>query len=389
MNVLIDQTGGGNQSIIGNGGNGISFIAGGDTEGFGLISTINATVRDATISGSTGDGVFAAIGEDAQLNLLVEDSVINTNADGFDLNFGDNPLGVVSSIAVRNNTIDSNAFDGFELNAAPGSFVDLALINNTIINTGRGGMRPDGITAPGLGDGIVINAFGDASMGNPEVDTRVRLLIQANTVDLFTRNGLEIFTSGDASVLADIDGNTLTNNGDGFLAIGQPDLPFFDGISFIATGSSSINARVVNNFATGNAERGMEIQTFGASTINAEIFGNNFSGNDVTEDPNNDPIPDSFFFDFEAVNGVGSTICLSMSNTFITLADTIVNLSAMEDFVLELDGGSNGLIGVPFPVNVDEAVFGSTCDPLITAEEMAFLAAGFPPEPPPVQNPNP
>ena len=392
VNVLVDQTGFGNQSIIGNGGNGISFIAGGtDTEGFGIISTINATIRDATISGSAGDGVFAAIGEDAQLNLLVEDSVINTNADGFDLNFGDNPLGIVSSIAVRNNTIDSNAFSAFELNANAGSFVDVALINNTMINTGRGGLRPDGVTGPGFADGITITAAGDASMGNPEIDTRVRLLIQANTVDLFTLNGLEIVTTGDASVLANIDGNTFTNNGDGFLTPGntQPDLPFGDGISFIAAGRSSINARVVNNLATGNAERGMDIGTFGASTINATIFGNNFAGNDVAEDPNNDPVLDILFADFEAINGPGSNICLSLSNTFIALADNLVNNSAMEDFVLELDGGTNGLIGVPFPANIDEAVFGSTCDPLITAEEMAFLMAGFPPDPPPVQNPNP
>ena len=50
----------------------------------------------------------------------------------------------------------------------------------------------------------------------------------------------------------------------------------------------------------------------------------------------------------------------------------------MGDFVLELDGGTNGLFGIPTPPNVDTADFGSTCDPAITAEEMAFLAAGIP-----------
>ena len=389
MNLLIDQTGGVNQVIANNGGNGISFVIGGDTNAFGILSTINATIRNATIAGNTLDGLNGNVVQDGQLNLLIEDSIVGIgiaegfalggNADGFDFTFGQNPEGVVSTITVRDTLVDSNAFVGFELNALEGSAVDVALINNNFLNTLRGGARPDGVTTPGLGDGIFINVVGDASIANPQIDSRVRLFAQANTVDLFTLNGLEILTAGDASVLAFIDGNTLTNNGDGFLAMTQPDLPFADGISFIASGSSSINARVTNNLTTGNAERGMDIDTFGTSTINAEFIGNNFGLNDVSEDTTNDPIIDDVnVSDFEAINRIGSTICLSMSSNLVFFPENLVNLSAQEDFVLELDGGSNGFFGLPTPPNIEAMDFGTTCDPAITAEEMAFTAAGFP-----------
>ena len=424
VNLLVDQTGPTNQQITNNGGNGISFIVGGDTDGFGIISTLNATIRNATISGSGGDGVFASVVQDGQLNLLLEDSLVGIdfdpitgtvvdgtggNANGFNLNFGQNPDGVVSSITVRDTLVENNVFSGFQLNALAGSAVDVALINNQFLNSflqfvpgartdgvldgvatqvGAAPAFPMGVPDSGFADGITINAIGDASMGNPEIDSRVRFLAQANVVDLFTLDGLAINTAGDASVLATIDGNTLTNNGDGFLTPGntQPDLLFDDGLALTAIGSSSINARITNNFAIGNAELGVDIQTAGTSSINAQFLGNNFGGNDFTDDVNTMP-DERFFSDFAAVNGLGSTICLSMSSTFVVFPEQLINLSAQEDFVLELDGGSNGLFGLPTPANIQAEDFGSTCDPLISAEELAFMAAGFPPEPPPVQNP--
>ena len=414
MNLLIDQTGATDQQIVNNGGNGISFVIGGDTDGFGILSTINATVRNATITGSGGSGITGDVVQDGQLNLLVEDSLVGVqfsvplqavvdgtagNANGFTFNFGQNPDGIVSSVTIRDTLVENNILNGFVLNAMPGSAVDVALINNDFLNTFLqnpagdfrtdgilDGVNPNGQPDGGFGDGILINANGDASMGNPEIDTRVRFLAQANDVDLFTLNGLEINTTGDASVLSIVEGNTFTRNGDGFFTIGQPDLPFFDGISLNAFGNSTINGRFNNNLTTGNAERGVDILTMGTSAINAQFIGNNFSGNDVTEDPNN-MIIDILFSDFDAVNFAGSTICLSMSSTLVGLQENLINLGAQEDFVLELDGGTNGLFGLPTPANVEAMDFGDVCDPAIFAEEMAFVAAGFPPTPPPVQNP--
>ena len=417
VSLLIDQTGTTDQQIVNNGGNGISFVIGGDTLGFGIISQINATIRNATITGSGGAGITSNAVQDGQLNLLVEDSLVGVefdtvfqavsdgtagNATGFAFNFGQNPNGVVSTITVRDTRVHNNIGSGFVLNSMPGSAVDVALINNTFLNsflvTPPGvanfrtdgildGVNPNGQPDGGFGHGILIAANGDASIASPEVDSRVRLLVQANTIDRFTLDGLEIATTGDARVLANIDGNTINNNGDGFFSVGQPDVPFHDGIRLDASGSSTINARLTNNLTTGNADQGVDILTVGTSTINAEFIGNNFGGNDVTEDTNNDPIIDSFINDFVALNGIGSNICLSMSSTFIGLPEALINLSAQEDFVLELDGGTNGLFGLPTPPNIELMDFGSTCDPLITAEELAFEAAGFPPNPPPVQNP--
>ena len=417
MNLLIDQTGGTDQQIVNNGGNGISFVVGGDTDGFGIISTINATVRNATITGSGGSGITGDVVQDGQLNLLVEDSLVGVqfsvplqavvdgtggNANGFVFNFGQNPDGIISSITIRDTLVENNIFNGFVLNAMPGSAVDLALINNDFLNTFLqtpfgipdfrtdgvlDGVNPNGQPDGGFGDGIVINAVGDSTLGNPEIDTRVRFLAQANEVDLFTLNGLEINTAGDASVLSIVEGNMFTNNGDGFFTIGQPDLPFFDGISLNATGNSSINGRFNNNLTTGNAERGVDIFTAGTSAINLAFVGNNFSGNDITEDPNNGVPNDIFISDFDAFNSAGSTICLSMSSTLVGLPENLINMGGLADFVLELDGGTNGLFGLPTPPNIDAQPFGSVCDPAISAEEAAFVGAGFPPTPPPVQNP--
>ncbi len=393
LNLLIDESdGAGLLPILNNGtisGNGITFLVGDDSNG--NISNLTAIIRDVAVNGSSGDGISGTVVGDGQLQLLFENSTVNGNADGFDFNFDTNETQAINSIAIRNVTADNNAFSGFSLNTGPGTYTDVSLVNNLFTNSAlaNAGIRPTGVGGPGFGSGVVINAIGDAAMGNPQVDNRTRLFVQGNTIDLYTFDGLAINTTGDASVLATIDGNTITNNGDGVLIPGntQPDLPFFDGIALTATGSSSIDARISNNLVTGNAERGVDILTAGESEINVAFSGNNLALNDFAEDPNNDPIVDSFLEDFRAINGVGSQVCLSFSNNFFVLPDLLLNGGAFGSFVLELDGLTNGGFGVPLPPGITAADFGSTCEPAIAAEEMAFLADGFPPSPPPVVEP--
>ena len=376
-----DVSAAGMAPVIGNGFNGISFIAGSDSGG--VLSSINAIVRNTAIIGSGANGIFSSITEDAQLSLLVENSTIDQNGTGLNFGLDTNETMAINTIIVQNNSIDSNAGSGVLLNTGPGTFTDFVLTNNTITNSLLGGVRTDGVTPPGLGSGVAIVTAGDAGMMNPQIDSRTRINIVGNAIDLFALDGISVTASGDASVLATITANTSTNNGDGLMTVGQPDLPFFDGIALTASGSSNINARIANNLVNGNAEFGAELVTMGASTINALFDSNNLNGNDITEDMNNDPIVDANGIDFVATNAIGSDMALSFTNN-VLVGDFFANAGAPGDLILEIDGLSNGVGFAAGAMNITQVGFGSTVDGLITTEEMAFSADGFPPNPPPI-----
>jgi hypothetical protein len=121
----------------------------------------------------------------------------------------------------------------------------------------------------------------------------------------------------------------------------------------------------------------VDILTAGTSSINALFIGNILGSNDVAEDMAN-MIVDSGLEDFRAINGVGSTICLSFSNNVFGLPELLVNNAGVGSFILELQGSTNGGFGIALPANIILAPFGSTCEPLVAAEEAAFAADGFP-----------
>ena len=127
--------------------------------------------------------------------------------------------------------------------------------------------------------------------------------------------------------------------------------------------------------------------TFGNSQINVLFGDNNLALNDFAEDTNNDPIVDSGLEDFRAINGPGGQICLSFTNNFFVLPELLANGGGFGNFILELDGLTNGGFGMPLPPGITAADFGSTCEPSVIAAETAFMADGFPPSPPPVVEP--
>ena len=67
-----------------------------------------------------------------------------------------------------------------------------------------------------------------------------------------------------------------------------------------------------------------------------------------------------------------------MSNNFFVLPVRLENLGAPADFILELDGSTNG-IGVPgiLAGGFDLRAFGSTCEPAIVVQEGVFTGLGF------------
>ena len=76
-------------------------------------------------------------------------------------------------------------------------------------------------------------------------------------------------------------------------------------------------------------------------------------------------------------------MALSFTSNFL-VGDILFNAGAPGDFIVELDGLSNGVAGTFALFNITQVGFGTVVEGLLSAEEAAFDAAGFPAEPPPI-----
>lgn len=365
--------------IANNGNSGISFLAGNPAGG--AISTIEAVVRNVSLTGNGGNGILIAAVEDGLTDIFVDNSVVSANGNGISFNVDTNPNGVVSRLVVNNSTFFNNGLSGIIMNTNDGSFGDLvvfdSIFSNTVgftgppfTNTTRGG---------GFGNGIEVNAFGSAAL--PGVDNRTRVTLIGNSIQNFLGNGVALTSTGDSSLFADFRSNLINQNGFGFGSNGDgtggATLPFFDGINAIAFDDSQMNLRFEGNDVTGNFERGIDVVATGSSNINALWVANDLSGNDLADDAATIP-PENNISDVDVLNSAGSTICLAMSSNFFTNGFNPINLGAVGDFVIELDGVTNGFGPGSLPGNITTQPFGTVCEAAIDAEELAFLADGFP-----------
>lgn len=351
-----------NNVIDGNGafgGNGIRLIAG---DPGSTTSLLDVVVQNSLVTGTAnGNGIVGDVIEDAQLNLAVTNTEITGNAgDGISLDIDTISNLAINNLRVTDSLIDNNAGDGISVLTGTDTFADIVVTSSTITSNG--------------GNGIVVSADGDGAVAG--VDNRTRLFAQDNLIADNTINGILGIATGDASLFTTINGNEITGNGPGL----DPDtLPYFHGIALSASDDALLNGRITNNLVTGNFERGLIVFTDGNADTALLLAGNNFSGNDVGEDTSNDPIVDSGLQDMLIFNGNASTTCIAMTNNFFTLDAEFENLGAALNFRLELDGVTNSFAGgttlnglFNFPA------FGTVCAPAINAEELAFLAAGFP-----------
>ena len=348
-------------SITGSGGNGIAVFAG--SASAGLISSQNGTIRNVAIAASGQNGILANVDEDGQLGLDIADSTIALSGlDGMNINIDSSPNLAVNFVRADNLTITGSGDDAIDINTFDDSLFDFVLTNSTLTNLNAGGTG--------------IEVFAQGGMGGVVDDNRTRLLIQNNAISGFDGDGISVFADEDARILATIDGNTITNNGEG---ADNTMLPFFNGIAITSTDESVISAMVTNNSISGNFEQGVAFNSLGTSVLNAILIGNNIAGNDIGEDAPMPPITANNA-DMVANNGPLATTCLAMSNNFFALPAIVTNAGGAVSFQLELDGITNGL-GVPAVFGaVTNGPFSALCIPNFNTEADAFEADGFPPQ---------
>jgi len=370
MQVLVENTGGA-LPISANGGSGLSFIAGNDAGG--ATASIFATVRNVSANGSGIFGLFANASDDGQFDILLDNATLNgSGVDAINLNVNTDPVGgggqPVSRFQGNNLTMNLSGDEAVDITTAADSFFDFALTNSTMNNLVGGAQTG--------GNGISVTTTGD--IGAPIDDNRTRLLVQNNTINGFTFNGINVNASGDSRVLAMIDANTVTNNGPG---TDPTALPYFHGVNFTAADESVINLLMTNNQISGNFEQGLNLTTLGGgggATINSILIGNGFAGNDIGEDTPNPPFTANNS-DVTVNNAANGTICLAMSNNFFTLPTILTNAGGAAAFRLELDGATNGPAAIIQVGPVTLGDFSTVCQPNFDAEEAAFEADGFAP----------
>ena len=354
-----------NLNITNSGGNGITVNA----SGIGPVSSVDATISNVVITNSGAAGIRANVVENGQAIVQASATTIMGAVDGIQITADNLASTGVSQFNFDGLTINTVGDDGVDIDVFDQTFVDFSITGSTITNAN-------------VGDhGIEINADGDAALTE---DTRLRFQAIGNTITGFDAgDGIGLLGTGDSQIIAILDGNTITGNGINQAAVGAPTLPFGDGVDITAIGDSEIFTRIVNNTINGNAEQGLDLNTAGNGSIAAFVVGNNLAGNDISDDPATVPI-ESGIADMTAINAATGNICIAMSNNFFNLPAIFANAGGPADFLVELDGVTNG-DGIPTFLPAAGAfgmgTFSTVCEPTIATEEAVFAANGFPPLP--------
>lgn len=370
-NVVVENTGvivPGSLPMLNNGaisGDGVRLLVG---DGGGLASTMTTRIEGVSITGSGGNGVSAQVIGTGNLQMLVRNAVLSGNAgDAVSLDIDNSVVGSVNTISLESLLVQNNAGNGVNLVTGTDTLTDLLITGVNFANAASSGNNGVRVRSTGL-----IDVFPNP----PVVDNRTRVTMRGSAISNFAGDGFSAIASGDSHLLLDLDSNQIFNNGD----LGDPAaLPFANGMTIIASDESVVTAILTNNLVTQNFEFGIAMGTLGEGTLNSVMVGNNFSGNDTGEDTANDPIVDSNINDALYQNSATGTMCVAMSSNFFQFNAVFQNFAGVPDFVIELDGLTNGFTSADIGPGFTYLPFGSTCQGLVTAEELAFLADGFPP----------
>lgn len=381
-----------------NSGGTITYVLGGaNGQPASEINSIVRNVNIVTAAGLNKIGIAVEGVENSVINLDVADSSI-TGAGSIDISLDNG----------GQRLINRTYFDNLVLrgdipvlgNSEQGTLWDFSLTNSNLQSNGilAGAGEVLDPTNPGAytpyldtqGDfGVFITADGGAPLGSV-LDNLTRVNLQNNVIRDFTFDGVSLFTTGDAQMLAYVQSNQIFNNGPGLDddpdGDGVPEGPnspipnptegfFHNGLVIGAFDQSTISTRINDNSFNNNFERGIVMQTFGSGTINS-VMNNNRLSNDIGVDTTPAPPSGANIFDMDVINAAGGNICLDMSNnTFRLLPVNFVQIGAAvpAQFQVGLDGASNGFSDADLPAFVGAGGFG-LCDNLVTAEELFFAA---------------
>lgn len=343
-NVTITETIGllnmNNNGVLG--GHGISLLA---EDGGAATSTINANISNVTMTGTgaagTDSGIFGRTDRNAILNANINNvTIAGTTGNGLLFDLGSNNTSI-SNINVTNTTISGTADDGLDFDLSNTQFADIQVAASTF--TGAGG------------SGIEYNATGDS---------RAVLQVLGNTITGSGADGIDVDSFGTSEMLL-----VLTSN--------QSNTNAASGLDVNAGGDSRISSRMTNNNLTTNGTFGAFLRTTnngtgtGGGALEVLALNNAISNNDTTV---------TVGADMFARNSTLGRVCLAMSNNFFVLPARLENLGAPADYIVELDGSTNGIgqpVFVPSIADFDLRTFGAVCEPAIVAQEAVFTGLGF------------
>ena len=357
------------------GGFGIQLNAG--SPNGGTEATLTAAIRDIQMNNTTiltgtalqGNTILTATSNnDGVIDLDFRNVAGDLQNNGLVMNFDNDGAGGINRIVADNLNFTTLTNSGAVLSTGTDTRTSFFLSNSNFLSDGASvGSTGVDVTADGA-------------------NNQTQISLNNNTFDSFDAEGVDINVDNGARLLANIAGNTITNNGQGGRANGT--FPFFDGVNITADNGSTANVRFDNNIVTGSGDIGLELGALNGSDINILMTNNNLSGNDLGEDGVDDPVINAGIADFAATaDGAGSNICLAISNNFFGLqpgalvSDNIYGIRAVNGAtgLLENDPGTNGPTTLATAGGVAIGVFSTVCTPAIQAEELAFLADGFPP----------
>ena len=352
-------------------------------EGVGDESLIDATLSDIQLSNTQG---MPGIG----LRLFsLEDGLILLDAE--DLEITDNETTGIAIDAINNGGSSQPnrfEFDRVNVDNVGGSGVILRTeddtstffsIENSTINSSDSDIV--GQTGPIFNEGQELATFSGISVFAEGANNLTRAVITGNTVSNFDQGGIRLEASDSSQLFADVIDNNLAFNGfgDGSAGnIGMGVAPFFSGIEVLAENNAQLAYRANDNVANNNLEFGLNQVATGSSTILASLQGNDFTGNDIADDPIT--LLESNGIDVSFMNEAGATTTLSLSdNDFDPATAVFVNNGVAGDLEVALDGLTNGPgfdevdIATPFT----SGMFGTTGVVEFGNVESMFNAAGF------------
>ena len=349
--------------------------------GTGAESLIDARVSDAQLSGSEtspGRGLRAESLEDGLILLRGEDLAVQDNTTGV-------------SILVENNgnssqpnrfefdrlNINNNDGSGVILFSMADSQVLLAVENSTIDATNS---LIFGQTGPVFVENTIEANFSGISVLAEGANNLTRAVFTGNTIARADQGGIRLEASDTSQVFADIVDNNLAFNGFGAIGVGGFGVdPFFSGIEALASNNAQLSYRATDNVVNNNLEFGVNQVAMGNSTILASLQGNDFTDNDIADDPTT-LFAENNGIDVNFVNGANANTILSLSNnTFDPTTAILLNNGAAGQLEVALDGLTNGPgvglgdIATPFT----PGVFGTTGVVEFGNVESMFDAAGF------------